>query len=465
MNRLFRRAVAVGLALAAMSPAALSTTADAAVRLPSSGHCYGSSGPICQFQYGVVWFDGAHGYAGVDDGDTVDVNLFSKGTSRLSGTIKPVRFTGINAMEMHRYSSRPANWTGECYAIPAGRLVYSMVRASKYAGHSNVVRLAALSLSSHHGARLRRQVSTWNGTRWVDVDLRELQQGLALFDANGPEHAWNMRYSAASQRAALAGRGLFDRTHCGSGPDQTAQLRVLVKWDADGSDGDNVNGEWAMIRNDGATDVSLSGWWLRDSFYRGYKARGYVFPKGTVVPAGSSIKLHAGCGTNTATNYYFCPVGGGAIWDNAGGAPINAGDGGYLFDPDGDLRAWMTYSCYVRCADPLDGKIQLRASPKGASAEYVDITNTSSSTVDLFGHQLFQNPDYYDFGTGDVIPAGGTLRLFMQGSNRSQTMNGATDALFWGLPDYQLVDGGDSVVLVNYRNHRITCSAWGTRHC
>ena len=26
------------------------------------------------------------------------------------------------------------------------------------------------------------------------------------------------------------------------------------------------------------------------------------------------------------------------------------GDGAYLFDPQGDLRAWMMYPCYVNCA-------------------------------------------------------------------------------------------------------------------
>jgi hypothetical protein len=53
----------------------------------------------------------------------------------------------------------------------------------------------------------------------------------------------------------------------------------------------------------------------------------------------------------------------------------------------------------------------------------------------------------------------------MQHPNGSQNLRGASDANYWGLPTYQLVDGGDSVDFVNYRNHRISCFAWGTRHC
>jgi len=125
----------------------------------------------------------------------------------------------------------------------------------------------------------------------------------------------------------------------------------------------------------------------------------------------------------------------------------------------------MTYPCYVRCADPLDGKIALRVNPKGASAEYVDIVNTSTSTVDLFGHQLLQNPYYYDFNTGDVLAPGETLRLFMQSANGTQARSGVSIARYWNLPTYQLVDGGDVVALRNYRGHDIRCLAWGTRSC
>jgi hypothetical protein len=34
---------------------------------------------------------------------------------------------------------------------------------------------------------------------------------------------------------------------------------------------------------------------------------------------------------------------------NPAGAPRYMGDGGFLFDPDGDLRAWDMYPCRYAC--------------------------------------------------------------------------------------------------------------------
>jgi micrococcal nuclease len=51
--------------------------------------------------------------------------------------------------------------------------------------------------------------------------------------------------------------------------------------------------------------------------------------------------VHPGRGRNTATDLYWgldIP-----IFENATGAPTYMGDGGYLFDPQGDLRAWQQY--------------------------------------------------------------------------------------------------------------------------
>src|SRR3954454_6480336 len=101
-------AVGVGVALGQtlVAPAAASSA------LPTHGPCYPGSSTTCHYQYGTVVFDGAKGYAGVDDGDTIDVKIDNVG-------IRAVRFTGINSMEMYRYSSSPTKWVGDCHAIAA----------------------------------------------------------------------------------------------------------------------------------------------------------------------------------------------------------------------------------------------------------------------------------------------------------------------------------------------------------
>ena len=93
--------------------------------------------------------------------------------------------------------------------------------------------------------------------------------------------------------------------------------------------------------------MSLAGWWVRDAAYRGNKAHGYVFPAGAQVGPGERVRLRSGTardqdGTYTGgwTSPIFANVTGGAKW---------LGDGAWLFDPQGDLRAWYMYPCRAAC--------------------------------------------------------------------------------------------------------------------
>ena len=52
-----------------------------------------------------------------------------------------------------------------------------------------------------------------------------------------------------------------------------------------------------------------------------------------------------------------------ARFDNTGANGV--GDGAYLFDPQGDLRAWMTYPCRLGCTDPYTGALELTADATG----------------------------------------------------------------------------------------------------
>jgi len=61
-----------------------------------------------------------------------------------------------------------------------------------------------------------------------------------------------------------------------------------------------------------------------------------VSPASWTVPAHASIYVHVGRGRSHGTNFYWGL--GHALFDNT------IGDGGYLFDPQGDLRAWDIYT-------------------------------------------------------------------------------------------------------------------------
>jgi micrococcal nuclease len=106
----------------------------------------------------------------------------------------------------------------------------------------------------------------------------------------------------------------------------------------------NVNGEWIRIENaDPVHGVSLGGWWVRDS-----ALRRFTFPGWAHVGPGEAVTVDVGAGVNAGTEFHWglsAPA-----FENTDAAP-GIGDGAYLFDPDGDLRAWMTYPCRISCTN------------------------------------------------------------------------------------------------------------------
>jgi micrococcal nuclease len=164
-----------------------------------------------------------------------------------------------------------------------------------------------------------------------------LAEGHALWMPNGIEWAWNGEYADLSRQAAVAGLRLWDTHGCGDGPSPGAALTMHVNFDAKRNDRFNVNGEWAEIHNDSATAVPLEGWWFRDS-----ALRRYTFQAGAVVPAGGTVTLHMGYGADTADEFHWgldAPP-----FENPSYDERATGDGGYLFDSRGNLRAWEIYN-------------------------------------------------------------------------------------------------------------------------
>lgn len=298
------RAVLLLLIVAAVVPASAQG---------ASGPCVpGASAPRCHYWYGRVTF--------VADGDTIDVDLAGDHTRRP----RRIRLTGINAMELRRYSKYPRRRRGACHARAATARLEQLLRA----GHRRV-RLAAQHAGSHAGHRLRRQVSVPIGGAWVDTGAVLLREGHALWLPNGHERAWNRRYRMLSEHAAAHRLHLWNPLACG-GPARRASLSVRVRWDAPGNDRRHPDGEWLRIRNRSSFLVSLRGWWVRDSALRRFE-----FPAGAVLRAHHSVLVHVGRGRHHGRHYY---------WGLDRPAFENSGDGGYLFDRRGDLRAYDIYA-------------------------------------------------------------------------------------------------------------------------
>lgn len=413
----------------------IGATAEAATR----GPCIGTSGPKCYHWKGTVAY--------VSDGDTFKVDIRGDGSS----APRRVRVTGINAAELDVYSHTPSQRAGDCHGVEATARLEQLINSG-----NGRVRLSAHKPSSRSGARLRRAVSIWSGGRWMDLGQVMVDEGHALFHPNTTEWSWNKRYARSSQLAAVHRINYWDTDYCGPGPDQDTPLRMWVNWDADGTDSRrNMNGEWVRIKNRGSTDLSIGGWGFRDSMLHSF-----ALPQGATIKARSSIMIFAGkrpaSDSNRETHFYWGQR--NPVFQNVD-RRRGLGDGAYLFDRQGDLRAWMTYPCRVYCGDPLKGKVTVRAHPK--SPEKVTLRNVGRTTANLEGYVVDNYPYNYSFPEGVTLLPGERLVLVVKGSSTHNTRL----RKYWGKSKYILNDPGDKVILRTQRDVRIACHAWGSRRC
>ena len=91
--------------------------------------------------------------------------------------------------------------------------------------------------------------------------------------------------------------------------------------------------------------------------------RRFTFPRGTGVRPGQTITVFVGRGTRRPGVFYWGQP--RPVFENANGDGRDLGDGAYLFDPKGDLRAYMLYPCVVACDGPQPG----RAGDRRAAAQ------------------------------------------------------------------------------------------------
>jgi endonuclease YncB( thermonuclease family) len=425
----FRRTVLVAaLALAMLAAAAGQASAQSEV----TGPCpQAASGTTCDLWSGRVKF--------VGDGDTISVDVAGDGTK----TPVRVRITGIQAMEETYYTNRPQDRRGACHANEAADRLQQLIREAHYN-----VQLAAQNPESSSRKRPRREVAVKLHHKWRDLGRIMIEEGQALWLPNSSEWAWNRAYSTLAEQAAAKQVGLWDPEFCGPGPD--AHLSMWAYSNPETSH--DVDGEWIRIRNlDPVNPLPLGGWWVRDS-----GLRSYTLPPDATIAPGSEITVWIKQGTNTPTDFFWGLT--SSVFDNIRVAK-STGDGAYLFDPQGDLRAAMQYPCRYQCSDPNKGALSINPHYRGT--EYVDLTNTTQAPIDLEGYQLLNTPHSYAFGPGSVVGPGATMRVYVKGDP-------ATDGPLvkhWGLHSLILSNSSDKVELASMRYVRIGCYSWGSASC
>lgn len=278
----------------------------------------------------------------------------TKDTVRKIGVIDGDTFTGVLPGSKRRIIVRNAGIQSmedrECGAKDAKKLL------ARTLGKKRVV-----IVSKHNSARtnkkgifrLQRNAFTSAGR---DVQLAMLNSGLVLPYGIGRETLRQELYAERAQQVAASRKGLFSGTYCRPGPVQEAQLDLQVNYDASGRDWDNLSGKFVRVRNLSPVDVPIGRWRLRGGAHQSF-----YFPRGTVLPGLGEVVIRLGSGAQTANTFFWQ---GHRMRFFVPGQSRYQGGGAYLFDPDGDIRAWSMYPCRVNCSHPAQGALVGSASER-----------------------------------------------------------------------------------------------------
>jgi len=347
---------------------------------------------------------------------------------KVEGSSIPIRMIGINTNETA---------DGGCHAVPAKNRLRELIEGKTVTLSADDLNVVFPGGKAGDPNRPGRFVDI-DG---IDVGEVMLQESLALPYAHGSETSRNNKYLDIAAVARSSGQGIWNPEACGVGPNQEIELKLEVRWDAEGDDTQNVNGEWVDIINNGNDSISLSGWRLRDP-----STRFYTFPANSIIPPGEIMRVHIGSGTDSQLNKY---------WGLSAPIFTNTVDQGvYLLDSDNDIRAVFEYKCRLGCSAELEGKVSIRVNydaegddhinPNG---EWVELTNLTSETINLYGYLI---DSFYQFEPEHHINPFGHIRIYVgQGADtETKLYRGRTAPLFpnaggsvgFRRTDYVLVD-------------------------
>ncbi|SEK73166.1 lamin tail domain-containing protein [Haloferax larsenii] len=262
----------------------------------------------------------------VVDGDTIKVVM-------PDGARETVRLLGVDTPEVYgsntpdEFEGVPETEAGEACLREAGH------DASDFAKTRLSNRTVGLRYDEKAGERgYYGRVLAYVVVDGTEFNYELLAEGHARFYESSLEE--RTRYERAERDAREHGVGLWScATEGGAAEGTTATneygLSIDVVADAPGNDNDNLNGEYVTLRNGGTETLDLSGWTVSDA-----AGASYTFAEGTELPAGETLTLYTGSGTDTETDVYWGRS--GAVWNNGG-------DTVTVTDSSGSTVATYTY--------------------------------------------------------------------------------------------------------------------------
>jgi endonuclease YncB( thermonuclease family) len=177
--------------------------------------------------------------------------------------------------------------------------------------------------------RTLAQVSTPDG-EWINASL--VASGLAVTVSGPGDAATDAERDAlfdAQHTAMVEGTGLWGALACGATEPPPAVVLALDSPDPPGPDQDILDQEFVTITNAGTDPLDLSGWTLRDES----TANRFVFPPGSEVAAGASVRVVSGCSQAVGAIAWCAPQ---PVWNNDG-------DSAFLLDGFGRIVATDTH--------------------------------------------------------------------------------------------------------------------------
>jgi len=237
---------------------------------------------------------------------------------------------------------------------------------------------------------------------------------------------------------------------------------MQVQWKEDAArTTDRYNQEFVRIKNRGTKAIDVSRWTIRMGGFHTLRV-----PSGERVASKRTLTIHVGEGRDRRYHRFLGLSRFLLTNTNLDGGP-HRGNGVYLLDPDGDLRAYQTWPCVRTCDDPTGGAIVIQDvsyDPDGYDAEHVNgewvsFKNVGEEPVRT-GNLVFENSPYvYELPVGHVLDPGETLRI--RAGKGADTHN----VRYLGSDKPIMVNTGDRVFVRTFNGIVIDCVAWGSASC
>ena len=157
-----------------------------------------------------------------------------------------------------------------------------------------------------------------------------VRAGFARSQRFEPDTSRSGEYDALQADAQAADGGLWAPNACGSPIDGAVSVTIDIEPDAPGDDNFNLNEEWVRFTNAGGAPLDIDGWQVADES----SSHRYEFNE-LILEPGASVTLFTGCGTDTATERYWCNEN-SAVWNNSG-------DTVFLYDQVGNTVVAESY--------------------------------------------------------------------------------------------------------------------------